>query len=696
MFNSRLKIFILLVVMLMTVLLVRLVQLQVYGYDQHIAETEKLLKRSPRWLETARGSILDRNGEVLASDVPRWRIRVHYKLARLFDRRFYRYFACSYRNREGKANASDAEILEYFSERFGFERFRAGEMVQELASLANVTPDEILAEIDRVNDEIFATRLWLARRKYYSRNNLERPVVHSKQEYFDDYERIMPDEFIRLRSIYRDTEIMEMNEPQPILEPVDRQLAMEIENHFNGEFLANTDSNRLISIGADKERIYPHGAAAPQIIGQIAPTQQQYNRITISGVPLPNELAGYQVGDRKGLWGIEYMFEDYLHGSRGWQQRNIDGELIENIEQAVGADITLTLDINLQADIQSLLAGHSSLGMKLTGGAVVLDVKTGEILAMASMPGFDLNRFYEPEVYSTIWPETTPAPLRTPLTNLALSWNYQAGSTLKPTNLLGGLEHGVIDVHTTYYVDSSSRDWKIGPSDIHVFGNIDPFTALKRSCNYYPVRVAELLGPEMFVDWLKASGFGRRILAWPDEYSRNRSWFAFRETAGFVSTIGREYPAVGDMRYAAIGRGPISCSVLQIANSMATISRNGQYLAPTLIKDPPVVRSAQALASEDNTRIIRKGMFAVVNEPGGTAWENFRPLPWQQDIVRVYGKTGSTDYSVFGCFAESFDGRKVALAVLAEIEENGGNVAGPLARDILLLCAEHGYLPNPN
>ena len=662
-------------------------------HDEYLEETEKLLKRSPRWLETARGTIYDRNGEVLAQDVPKWRIKVHYKLTRLFDRRFYLYFAHSYRHQEGHENATDQDVLNYFSDQFGYQRFRAGEMIEELAALSGETVEDIRSEIDRVNDEIFSTRLWLARRKYYSRNNLERPATNSKEEYFLDFEKCVPDEYTRLRLIYRDTEILEMTVPQTILEPVDRETALKIENHFNGEFLAESDSKRLITIGAEKEREYPFGDAAAQLIGQIGPTQSQMNRISHSGAPLPNELAGYQQGDRKGLWGVEYMFEEFLRGSRGWQQKDIEGDIIQKIDQNIGDDIIISLDIKLQSEIQRLFMGHSSVGLEITGGAVVLDVNSGEVLAMVSMPSFNLSRFYEDEVYSQIY--TNPPQLRTPLTNLALSCNYQSGSTLKPTNLLGGLEAGVINEKTHYYVEYHVKDWNGGPSDIHVTGDIDITEAIRRSSNYFPIKTIELMGPKRAVDWLKTAGFGRRILAWPDELTQSSSWKSFRETAGYVSTIGDEYPSMANLRYAAIGRGPISCSILQIANSMATISRHGVFLNPTIIKFPEVKRQAEEIASAYNVELIRKGMYEVVNSSGGTAHEGFFPTPWDPEVVKIYGKTGTTDFSVFGCFAEAFDGRKIAVAVLSEVEKSGGEVSAPLAKEILELASKHGYLPDP-
>ena len=716
MFDRRLKFLLLLVILFNGVLLSRLVYLQVIKHDYYVTETQKLLKRSPRWLETARGSIFDRNGIVLAHDVPEWRVRIHYKLTRLYDVRFYRYFALRYRSTEENANASDREVLDYFMEEYGYQRGRADQMIAELAEICQVPVAEIRSEIDRVNEEIFSTRLWLARKKWYSNNNIERPPAKNKTEYFADYEKCIPDEYSRLRRIYYHTEILEMKVPQKILQPIPREMAMDIERHFNGEFLADNDTNRLITISADKFRNFPHGDAVPHLIGQVSRTREEYERLSFGEtLPLPNELAGYRSGDRKGLWGVEYMFESRLHGSRGWQQKDIEGDIINKIEQTVGDDVTITIDIELQKAIQKLFE-FNTINMNLSGAAVVIDVPTGEVLAMVSMPTYDLNRFFDEDVLRQLRPNefdpNIPASTRTAERNLALSHNYQSGSTLKPTNILGGLEHGIINRNTTVNVTLDTKylpynpnniwysGWEGEPDDIHVTGDINPISAIKRSSNYFPIKIVEILGWERTMDWLKLAGFGRRILAWPDEVYADRSWSSFRETRGFLEPLGlrRRRPDVNDwpiapLRYLGFGRGSFACSILQIANSMATFSRDGIFLPPTIIKEPSVLRKEYRVAQKNNVDIIREGMYEVVNEYGGTAYNYIYPVPWSPDQVKIYGKTGSTDYSLFGCFAEAFDGRKIAVAIIAEDGAGGGAVAAPIAIDVLIECSKLGYLP---
>ena len=712
MFNRRLKILLLFVVLFNGVLIGRLVYLQVYKYDYFVAETEKLLKRSPRWLETARGSIRDRNGEVLAHDVPEWRVCLHYNLTRLYDVRFYRYFVLRYLRREENANATDDDVVRYFMDdvEYGYQRGVADQMIKELAEISGATVKEIRAEIDRINEEIFSMRLWLARKKWYSTNNIERPATTSKEEYYADYERIIPDEYERLRRIYYYTEIREMVVPQKVLEPISREQAMQIEEHFNSDFLSDSRS-RLITISADRYRRYPHGEAAPHIVGQVARTRDEFERLSFGGAtPLPNELTAYRPGDRWGMWGVERMFESQLHGSRGWQQQDIEGDIIQKIDQKVGEDVSITLDIGLQEAVQKVLAGYSSLGTPIVGGAVVIDVNSGEVLSMVSMPTFDLNRFFDEDVLRELRPHSfdpnVPESTRTAERNLALSNNYQSGSTIKPTNILGGLEYGVIDRNTSVYVtldtkyqpenenDPWNSGWDGGPSDIHVTGDINPITAIKRSSNYFPIKVVEILGSERAIDWLKMAGFGRRILAWPDELTADRAWGSFHETAGYLAPIGQTYPSVRNLRYVGIGRGPVSCSILQIANSMATICRDGVFLPPTIIKSPSVLRKEYRVASQGNIDIVKEGMYEVVNNLGGTAYEYIYPLPWEPEEVKIYGKTGTTDFTLFGCFAEAFDGRKIAVAVAAEVRNStGGATAAPLAIDILVECSRFGYLP---
>jgi cell division protein FtsI/penicillin-binding protein 2 len=204
------------------------------------------------------------------------------------------------------------------------------------------------------------------------------------------------------------------------------------------------------------------------------------------------------------------------------------------------------------------------------------------------------------------------------------------------------------------------------------------------------------MGVEKLVYWLKKSGFGAPVVAWPDGISEEQAFSGFREASGYVAPIGREFPP--HPRFISIGRNEMMGTIVQIANSIATIARDGDYLAPVLVRSPEVKRPIKSIASAENARLVQGGMRAVIyNDDGyldsGTAYEAFHPLPWPVEEVALYGKTGSTMNSLFAGYAEDTNGRCLAIAVLAEVEEGGGKVAAPMGREIFKKCAECGYLP---
>ncbi len=137
-------------------------------------------------------------------------------------------------------------------------------------------------------------------------------------------------------------------------------------------------------------------------------------------------------------------------------------------------------------------------------------------------------------------------------------------------------------------------------------------------------------------------------------------------------------------------------SILQIANSMATIARDGVYVSPALVAIPEVKNDTQRIATIDNCKIVQDAMRGVIYQADGTAYDAFLTFPWSPDQVEVFGKTGSTDYSLFSCYAKANDGRCLAIAVIAETEAHGNEVAAPLASEIILACSELNYLPEAN
>ena len=147
-----------------------------------------------------------------------------------------------------------------------------------------------------------------------------------------------------------------------------------------------------------------------------------------------------------------------------------------------------------------------------------------------------------------------------------------------------------------------------------------------------------------------------------------------------------------------VGLGPINSNVVQIANGMATIARNGIFINPTLIQEPKTPLSPRPISnSRLNIRLVQQAMQAVIYDMGGTAFKAFQSLSWPKEQVALYGKTGTTNReSLFAGFAKCRDGREIAIAVVVEDPAGGGAIAAPIAKRIFDACGELGYLPPPH
>ncbi|MCF7957769.1 MAG: hypothetical protein K9M57_04895 [Phycisphaerae bacterium] len=689
----------------MAILLARLVQLQLFESATFDREIQKMFEGRPSWLATVRGTISDIKGRSLAVDEPCYRVHMHYEFTRLYDQRFRDFMYLEYETRKKKTHPTEKQIRAYLEEKYGQQQANADKWLSELALVLDVSRQEILSEIKRINDSIFSLRAYMARKNWYKANKLPYQGVQSCDEAVEDLARKIEDPYTRLRQIYRETDPSEIHNYHPILDSISRETAFAIENKFLELYLDNAFLLQPIAIIASKQRSYPYGDAACHLIGQMTPIGGLEVVDANWSQPTDQDLTAYHLGERRGEWGVEYMFESRLRGKRGWKKVNrYLGLVDEPVDQQMGLDVTMTVDIELQKAIENLFSTAGPDGAGCTGAAVVIDVPTGEVRAMVSVPTFDLDKYYNEKNFyliNEIDPDDPnklkrkPDPLRRKW-NRALSWPYQPGSTIKATYLLGALEQGAIGEYDTILCDFSNKNWS-GPPEraIHHHGPTDAYESIMKSCNMYYIKLGQRMGYASVKDWLLKSGFGRQILAWPSDAFENRSWRSFKETSGHIAPIGGRLSRKAEI-YIYFGLGALDGSILHIANSMATIARDGVYLAPTLIASPKVNRPEIRIASTYNAQIVQKGMAAVIYKPAGTAYKAFNPVSWSPEKLLLYGKTGSTNDSHFSCYARAFDGRTIAIAVMAEIHENGGVIAAPLANKILRQCAKLGYLPRPD
>ncbi len=401
---------------------------------------------------------------------------------------------------------------------------------------------------------------------------------------------------------------------------------------------------------------------------------------------------GYAMNEKVGIDGAENAFEDLLRGTAGTQvvERNAKGKVVSQTwveEPQPGYDVSLTLDLALQQKVEDDLAEMLPGITEGAGGgaAAMVDVHTGEVLALASYPTYDLSVYQD----ATRYQEVVNDPLK-PLNNRATSGIYSPGSTFKMLVATAGLEEGIITPSTlirdtgryTYYKSPQPQCW-IYRQYRSTHGNVNVSKAIEVSCNVFFYDVGRRLGIDTIDRYAQLFGLGQP------------TGIELPESTGAVA--GPEYSEShgqiwyeGNVLSAAIGQENNQFTPLQLANYTATLANGGTRYAAHLLKS--VKSSGQTVRENepeevahvdiqpDNLAAIKKGMLALTTT--GSLGSYFRGLPFQ-----VGAKTGSaqvansTSNAVFVCFAP-FDDPQVALALVAEKGGSGSELAA-VAADIL-------------
>jgi penicillin-binding protein 2 len=640
------KIFVAVAALGLLVLIGRLVQLQISRVDEYRDQAEQLV-RGMIYPPPVRGRILDRNGVFLAVNQPTYSLDLDYGM--LVESAAWRKQIKRRLVREGLAEDMDhaEEVLDHRID-------VTWSLVRQLGEQRGVDVGErverIISRVQRIRQSV--------------------------------------DESIR--------EIAEERRAHPVID----------------DMLAPVDIEGTVGavISPRTKRIYPQGDTACHIIGLMG-------RVTAEHLDIHNLREGeanlierkrhnYAGDDSIGVSGVERMCEGLLRGRRGYQKimRMASGPVVVEEELPTpGADVKLTIDANLQRDLVSLFSrmsgGHN-------GSIVVLHVPTNEILALVSVPTYDLNAFRDDYAY------LAENQVDLPLHHRAVAMRYPPGSTAKPLAAAAALTDGVIGLETTYhcrgYLHSpgSFRCWIWRYQTGH--GDLDVVGAMKNSCNVFLYNVGEQMGVARLRWWYEQFGFCDAPGTGLPE-----------EVAGTIATEGRD--TMG--RLLAIGQGPIGTTPLHVASAMATIARRGEFLSPVIAPGVVPGRRHTVPIGMGTFETIIEGMYQVVNAHGGTAYKPFHGGgdfdPFQPlTITSVCGKTGTAqaapqrvdsnengridgedlivrrgDMAWFGGFAPR-DNPKIAFAVVVEyITEGGGSsVAAPIARETLRLCQQYGYM----
>ncbi|HHX71367.1 MAG TPA: hypothetical protein GX701_00380 [Clostridiales bacterium] len=412
---------------------------------------------------------------------------------------------------------------------------------------------------------------------------------------------------------------------------------------------------------------------------------------------------GYKMNDLVGKDGAEKAFESYLRGQDGYEKYAVDsrGRVVSELETVApvgGSHVNLTLDIRLQEAAEKALE-KQILSMRAEaeldptkpqdvegGAAVVVDVNTGDILAMATYPTYDITRFNE--LYNTLLED----PLK-PMFNRALSGIYSPGSIFKMVTAVAGLETGVITPQTVipctgiyrYYPDFPMACWIYTAARI-THGDENVIDALRDSCNVFFYDVGRQVSIDTLSRYARMFGLGEKTgVELPGE---SKGYVAGPESKAIFEKLAW---FGGDTLQAAIGQSYNMFTPLQMANYIAALANGGSRYESHLMKYvrsydySSVTAASQAFVaqripmSEKTHATVMEGMLEVTEN--GTASKVFKDYP-----IHVGGKTGSvqvskgTANSVFAAFAP-YDNPEIAVVVVVE-HGGSGNAVAPVARDI--------------
>jgi len=458
-----------------------------------------------------------------------------------------------------------------------------------------------------------------------------------------------------------------------------------------------------VEVRKDYLRNYPMGTSAAHLLGHLGEISQEQLK--------EKRRQGYAAGDVIGQGGVESTYDRWLRGVDGLARIEVDALGRPKSREPVaggrlaepGDTLVLTIDARVQARAEEALRygielAHRDQEWGAAGGAaVVMDVRNGELLALASYPTFD------PEVWADgltdkEWKRLSDAKANQPLVSKAFQGVYAAGSTFKAIDAVAALEEGVIVPSTRYYCNGSyppsgdigGSTWRCWTPYGH--GSPDLATALAQSCDVYFYNVGYAFynraGTEL-ADWAGRLGLGKVTgLDIPGEVAGRVPTPEWRSEY-FEDPIDKIWKP-GNSINLSIGQGDLEVTPLQMAVAYAAIANGGTVVQPhlglkVLSPEGKLVRKVEADKkklgiSQLTLDAVHEGLRLAATE--GTSAAVFASYP-----VAVSGKTGTAevagkgDYAWYASYAPSGDPR-YAVVVLIEQGGHGGTAAAPAARMI--------------
>jgi penicillin-binding protein 2 len=654
MFERRIKIFLAILIVFAVLLLVRALQVQVLQRNDWSKEAIRVMTR-PELIDTSRGRIMDRKGRPIAEDR-----------------------ACIDACVDYRAISLDEAWIKDLAE----QRLRA-RMGAEYRRSEKATRDQLLKEeIARVHTDIRIMWEKLAQLSNQSADDIDqvRLSIIRKVEmrrrfvWYRKYQLAVKDQENREPSPWYKRFLIDDTQSAPELENFELVVAEQTQPHVILRAISNETNNYLgknlerfpgLVLQPSMHRYYPYLDAGSQLIGHLT-------RVAAGDVEkdpnIGNELRNYLPNDLIGRTGLEALCEPRLRGMRGRIERYVgeNTRILDNRAPVPGDDVRTTIDIELQTDVQAafkdIVIDHLSAPvyhdhLAMPGAAVVIDIASNEVLALASYPGYDNNDL--DDLYSSLVADE----INRPLMNRATQFALEPGSTVKPMVGLGAITQGLLPIDGTiectgylqlnnHVYKTEGRCWVASnfgevlrnmgmtpahhpiPTDApHPTGLLTFPDALQRSCNVFFETLADRLGEDGLRYWFDRFGLGR-------------------PTGIGIAEVGGKIP--GDdhvpafrrramVWFSGIGQAQVLATPIQMANVAATIARGGVWMRPHLIpSSDPLAKTIGEGPDRVDLKLnpaalaaAKEGMKRVVNTRAGTGTSMHR-----EDML-VAGKTGS-------------------------------------------------------
>ena len=471
-----------------------------------------------------------------------------------------------------------------------------------------------------------------------------------------------------------------------------KQLPRKVKDRLTLREATLIESHRLdlpgVMVQVESQRNYPGGATASHLlgyVGEVSPEQLE-----------KPEFSELHQGSVVGQYGVEKFFDRLMRGQAGQKSIEVDAIGHEKrtvvVEQAhAGDNLYLTIDVRLQKVAENLLGEES-------GAIVALDPRTGDVLAMASRPGFDPNVLSR-ELTPKQWAEIVQDEGR-PLNNRASQGQYPPGSVYKVMMAAAALETKTVTPSTTIFCNGGYQfgrrlyhDWKAGGH-----GSVDLRHALVQSCDVYFYTVGQRMGIETMASFAHQFGLGEETgIELPSER------IGIVPSEAWKRKAKNEPWLPGETISASIGQGYVNVTPLQMASLIGTVANDGAMFRPRLVQ-AVMNRATGELqrrpAVLKRTLNLRPGILPVIKDALAGVVKEGTATKAQSALVTIAGKTGTAqmtalrtgpekdipkkfrDHAWFVAFAP-VEAPTIAVAVLGEHMGHGGSASAPLAKELI-------------